>query len=71
MTERIDIAKMKRVVVQTGYGQKIFRRDDDGDIVYDEEGYIGDGGYPYVTLERNVVATEKDIKELIESVLPK
>jgi hypothetical protein len=43
MTERIDIAKMKSVVVQTGYGQKIFRRDDDGDIVYDEEGYIGDG----------------------------
>jgi hypothetical protein len=71
MVERIDATTEKSVVVQTGCGQKIFRRDDDGQIVYDEEGYIGGGGYPYVTLGRDIPANERDMKELLEGILPK
>lgn len=59
------------VIVPCGPTNKIFRRDESGQIVYDCEGYLGGGGYPYVTLERDVRASEHDINELLEHLLPR
>ena len=63
---------MNEIVIHYGNEQRIFRRDKNGVIVYDTQAFFGDdGGYPYVTLERDVKANDKDLKRLLEQVLPK
>ena len=60
-----------RIVVDEGDMIKTYKRLPNGDIVYDLDGKLPwEGGFPFIILDRDVPATEKDREELLKIVLP-
>lgn len=60
-----------RIVVVEGDVVKTYKRLPDGSIVYDLDGKLPwEGGFPFIILDRDVPATEKDKEELLKTVLP-
>lgn len=51
---------------QVGNNTRFFSKDEEEGFRVTEEGYVGGGGYPYVTLRRNENPSKSDIKDLIE-----
>ncbi len=63
--------KRESILVPEGQGFRIYKRNSIGEIIYDYEAHIGvSGGYPYIKLEHDVKADEKDINMLLQHLLP-
>lgn len=57
-----------RITIDEGDTIKTFKRLPNGQLVYDVDGKLPwGGGFPFIILDRDVPATEKDKEDLLKS----